>query len=122
MTKKAWINLVRKKLKEAEKKGLRGLEAFREAYKEARKEFVKLQKRKGGPAEYKKGLSGRKIRSLGLGRGLGTGKGKGPLGIPRKAKTISIPQSRRSSTRSGVRGVPKFKEDFSFEKVTGIQR
>jgi len=39
---------------------------------------------KGGPEEYKKGMSGRKIRSKGKGKGLGYGKGKGPLGIPKK--------------------------------------
>jgi len=41
---------------------------------------------KGGTAEYKKGMSGRKIRSGGRGRGLGRGKGKGPIGSPYKAK------------------------------------
>jgi len=41
---------------------------------------------KGGPAEYKKGMSGRKIRSKGKGRGLGRGKGKGPIGRPRGNK------------------------------------
>ena len=35
---------------------------------------------KGGPAEYKAGLSGRKIKSKGKGRGLGIGKGMGPRG------------------------------------------
>ena len=35
---------------------------------------------KGGPAEFKAGLSGRKIKSKGKGRGLGIGKGMGPRG------------------------------------------
>ncbi len=43
-------------------------------------------KPKGGPAEYKKGMSGRKIRSKGKGRGLGRGKGRGPIGKPIGAK------------------------------------
>jgi len=34
---------------------------------------------KGGPKEYKAGLSGRKIKSKGKGRGLGRGAGKGPI-------------------------------------------
>jgi len=41
-----------------------------------------MAKKKGGVEEYKKGMSGRKIRSGGKGRGLGRGKGKGPIGKP----------------------------------------
>ena len=49
--------------------------------KERKTAYKKLKNEgKGGPAEYKAGLSGRKIRSKGKGRGLGTGKGRGPVG------------------------------------------
>jgi len=43
------------------------------------------KKPKGGPEEYRKGMSGRKIKSKGKGRGLGRGKGMGPMGKPRGA-------------------------------------
>lgn len=43
-----------------------------------------MAKAKGGVEEYKKGMSGRKIRSGGKGKGLGRGKGSGPIGKPAK--------------------------------------
>jgi hypothetical protein len=48
-----------------------------------------MAKERGGPEEYKQGLSGRKIRSKGKGRGLGKGEGKGPRGVPIGSKLIS---------------------------------
>ena len=45
-----------------------------------------MAKTKGGTEEYKKGMSGRKIRSKGKGQGLGRGKGTGPRGVPLGSK------------------------------------
>jgi len=51
-----------------------------------KEKIMAKKKPKGGPVEYRKGMSGRKIRSKGKGRGLGRGKGKGPIGKPIGAK------------------------------------
>jgi hypothetical protein len=45
---------------------------------------LKMAKSKGGVEEYKKGMSGRKIKSGGAGKGKGFGKGSGPRGVPKK--------------------------------------
>ena len=50
--------------------------------------MAKQPEGKGGPEEYAKGMSGRKIRSKGKGRGLSKGTGKGPLGVPIGSKLI----------------------------------
>lgn len=51
---------------------------------------------RGGPAQYKAGFWGRKIKSGGFGRGLGTGRGEGPIGREKNRRIRRLLSRRKS--------------------------